>query len=41
MDRIVYMENGRILEQGSHQELLELDGYYARLWEQQSEGFVS
>ena len=41
MDRIVYMENGCILEQGSHQELLALDGRYARLWEQQSEGFVS
>jgi len=41
MDRIVYMENGRILEQGSHKELLALGGHYARLWEQQSEGFVS
>jgi ATP-binding cassette, subfamily B, bacterial len=41
MDRIVYMENGRILEQGSHQELLALHGHYARLWEQQSEGFVA
>jgi ATP-binding cassette subfamily B protein len=41
MDRIVYMENGRILEQGSHQELLALNGHYARLWEQQSEGFVA
>ncbi len=41
MDRIVYMQNGRIIEQGSHQELLALDGYYARLWEQQSGGFVA
>ena len=41
MDRIVYMENGLILEQGSHQELLALDGHYARMWEQQSEGFVA
>ncbi len=41
MDRIVYMENGCILEQGSHQELLAIDGHYARLWEQQSEGFVA
>jgi ATP-binding cassette subfamily B protein len=41
MDRIVYMEKGCILEQGSHQELLALHGHYARLWEQQSEGFVA
>jgi ATP-binding cassette subfamily B protein len=41
MDRIVYMENGRILEQGSHKELFALDGHYARMWEQQSKGFVA
>ena len=41
MDRIVYMERGQILEQGSHAELLEADGRYARMWRQQSSGFVS
>ncbi len=40
MDRIVYMEEGRILEQGSHAELLAADGRYASMWRQQSSGFV-
>jgi len=40
MDRIVYMEDGRILEQGSHADLLALDGKYAKMWRQQSSGFV-
>jgi ATP-binding cassette subfamily B multidrug efflux pump len=40
MDRIVYMNNGVILEQGSHAELLAKDGVYARMWRQQSSGFI-
>lgn len=34
-DRIVVMDQGRIVESGSHNELLEKNGYYARLWMQQ------
>ncbi len=41
MDRIVYMHNGAIVEQGSHAELLAQDGHYARMWRQQSSGFVN
>ncbi|MCK0753725.1 ABC transporter ATP-binding protein [Chromohalobacter japonicus] len=40
MDRLVVMEGGRIVEQGSHAELIRHDGLYARLWRRQSGGFL-
>ena len=39
MDRLVVMDQGRIVETGSHVELLARDGIYARLWQRQSGGF--
>jgi len=40
MDRILVMEAGRIVEDGSHTDLLKNDGLYAKLWSQQSGGFL-
>jgi ATP-binding cassette subfamily B protein len=40
MDRLVVLDRGRILEQGSHQELLAAEGAYAKLWQHQSGGFL-
>ncbi|MFC5906698.1 ABC transporter ATP-binding protein [Streptacidiphilus monticola] len=40
MDRLVVLDRGRILEQGTHQELLDADGAYAKLWQHQSGGFL-
>jgi ATP-binding cassette subfamily B multidrug efflux pump len=40
MDRLVIMDKGRIVEQGTHAELLALGGLYAELWARQSGGFI-
>lgn len=41
MDRIVVLEKGQIVESGSHEELLKSDGLYRKLWDLQTEGFIS
>lgn len=40
LDRLVVMDKGRIVEAGSHDELLRHDGIYATLWRHQSGGFL-
>ncbi|WP_051909037.1 ABC transporter ATP-binding protein [Streptomyces sp. NRRL F-5635] len=40
MDRLVVLDRGRVVEQGSHDKLLATDGAYARLWQHQSGGFL-
>ena len=40
MDRLVIMDKGRIVEQGTHDGLLRQNGHYAGLWRHQSGGFI-
>ena len=40
MDRLVVIDEGRIVEEGDHHSLLARDGLYARLWAHQSGGFL-
>ena len=41
MDRIIVLDAGQIVEQGSHEDLLAMDGLYARYWNRQSGGFIN
>ncbi|HNJ86678.1 MAG TPA: ATP-binding cassette domain-containing protein, partial [Agitococcus sp.] len=40
MDRLIVVDDGKIIEQGTHAELLVKNGLYARLWARQSGGFL-
>jgi ATP-binding cassette subfamily B protein len=40
MDRILVFDQGKIVEQGSHLELLSQGGHYARMWQMQAGGFL-
>ncbi len=40
MDRLIVMDQGEIIEQGSHQELIAQNGVYAQLWAHQTGGFI-
>ncbi|MFE4635512.1 ABC transporter ATP-binding protein [Streptomyces sp. NPDC056773] len=40
MDQLVVLDHGRIVEQGTHRQLLAADGAYAKLWQHQSGGFI-
>ncbi len=41
LDRLVVIDQGKIVEQGSHDELVALGGLYAELWQRQSGGFIA
>ena len=40
MDRLIVMDQGRIVEDGTHEQLVAAGGIYARLWQRQSGGFI-
>jgi ATP-binding cassette, subfamily B, multidrug efflux pump len=40
MDRLIVLDHGQVAEQGTHAQLLERGGVYAKLWQRQSGGFI-
>ena len=40
MDRLIVLDQGKIAEQGTHEELIANDGLYAQLWKRQTGGFL-
>ena len=40
MDRILVFDNGQIIEDGTHENLIAKGGHYARMWEMQAGGFL-
>ncbi|RUT31436.1 ABC transporter ATP-binding protein [Arsenicitalea aurantiaca] len=40
MDRLIVLDKGRIVEEGTHAQLVALGGHYAQLWSRQSGGFI-
>jgi ATP-binding cassette, subfamily B, multidrug efflux pump len=40
MDRLIVMDKGQIIEEGSHEELIRKKGLYSKLWRKQSQGFI-
>jgi ATP-binding cassette subfamily B multidrug efflux pump len=41
MDRLVVLDAGKVVEEGTHAELLRRGGHYERLWSHQSGGFIA
>ena len=41
LDRLIVIDEGKILEDGTHEELLKRNGMYSRLWKLQSGGFLA
>lgn len=40
VDEIIVLDNGKLIERGSHEKLIKLEGHYAKMWQMQSNGFL-